>query len=87
MAEYGLYGAMVRHALPLPESIIKSAKAGDVEQSQAPWLLGKMNINYKTLRHCSQESFLHELHRILFCNNEEINFFYYDYSPNNSFMK
>ena len=41
MAEYGLYGAMVRHALPLPESIIKSANAGDVEQSQAPWLLGK----------------------------------------------
>ena len=40
MAEYGLYGAMVRHALPLPESIIKSAKSGDVEQSQAPWLLG-----------------------------------------------
>ena len=64
MAEYGLYGAMVRHALPLPESIIKSAKAGDVEQSQAPWLLGKMNINFKTLRHCSQESCLHELHRI-----------------------
>ena len=64
MAEYGLYGAMVRHALPLPESIIKSAKAGDVEQSQAPWLLGKTNINFKTLRHCSQESCLHELHRI-----------------------
>lgn len=42
MAEYGLYGAMVRHALPLPEAIIKSAKAtGDVEKSQAPWLLGK----------------------------------------------
>lgn len=41
MAEYGLYGAMVRHSLPLPESIIKSAKSGDVEQSQAPWLLGE----------------------------------------------
>ena len=44
MAEYGLYGAMVRHALPLPESIIKSAKSGDVEQSQAPWLLGEWHF-------------------------------------------
>ncbi|KAG8189954.1 hypothetical protein JTE90_009093 [Oedothorax gibbosus] len=39
MAEYGLYGAMVRHSLPLPESILKSAKEGDVA-SCAPWLLG-----------------------------------------------
>ncbi|GBM48978.1 Visual system homeobox 2 [Araneus ventricosus] len=39
MAEYGLYGAMVRHSLPLPESILKSAKDGDVA-SCAPWLLG-----------------------------------------------
>ncbi|GFT28183.1 visual system homeobox 2 [Nephila pilipes] len=39
MAEYGLYGAMVRHSLPLPESILKSAKDGDVS-SCAPWLLG-----------------------------------------------
>ena len=44
MAEYGLYGAMVRHALPLPDSIIKSAKAGNVEKSQAPWLLGEYII-------------------------------------------
>ena len=35
MAEYGLYGAMVRHSLPLPESILNS---GD---KCAPWLLGK----------------------------------------------
>ncbi|GFO27520.1 visual system homeobox 2 [Plakobranchus ocellatus] len=28
MAEYGLYGAMVRHSLPLPETIVKSAKEG-----------------------------------------------------------
>lgn len=40
MAEYGLYGAMVRHSLPLPESILKSAKDG-VEDSYAPWLLSK----------------------------------------------
>ena len=40
MAEYGLYGAMVRHSLPLPESIIESAKKGIME-SNAPWLLSK----------------------------------------------
>uniref|UniRef100_A0A1I8NJA7 Visual system homeobox 2 n=1 Tax=Musca domestica TaxID=7370 RepID=A0A1I8NJA7_MUSDO len=37
MAEYGLYGAMVRHSLPLPETILKSAKDNE---SVAPWLLG-----------------------------------------------
>ncbi|CAG4992594.1 unnamed protein product [Colias eurytheme] len=37
MAEYGLYGAMVRHSLPLPETILKSAKDND---NVAPWLLG-----------------------------------------------
>ena len=40
MAEYGLYGAMVRHSLPLPDTIIKSAKEGALESS-APWLLSK----------------------------------------------
>ena len=39
MAEYGLYGAMVRHALPLPDAIVQSADKG-IEQSSAPWLLG-----------------------------------------------
>uniref|UniRef100_A0A8C4NEV0 Visual system homeobox 2 n=1 Tax=Eptatretus burgeri TaxID=7764 RepID=A0A8C4NEV0_EPTBU len=39
MAEYGLYGAMVRHSIPLPECILKSAKEGLME-SCAPWLLG-----------------------------------------------
>ena len=39
MAEYGLYGAMVRHSLPLPDTIVKSAKNG-VDASCAPWLLG-----------------------------------------------
>ncbi|XP_076313928.1 visual system homeobox 2-like isoform X2 [Tachypleus tridentatus] len=38
MAEYGLYGAMVRHSLPLPESILKNNKEG--EMCCAPWLLG-----------------------------------------------
>ncbi|XP_050549198.1 visual system homeobox 2-like [Daktulosphaira vitifoliae] len=36
MAEYGLYGAMVRHSLPLPETILKSAKENECV---APWLL------------------------------------------------
>lgn len=39
MAEYGLYGAMVRHSLPLPETILKSAKESG-EGAVAPWLLG-----------------------------------------------
>lgn len=43
MAEYGLYGAMVRHSIPLPESILKSAKDGIME-SCAPWLLGKRSV-------------------------------------------
>ncbi|KAL2305740.1 hypothetical protein Nmel_003629 [Mimus melanotis] len=50
MAEYGLYGAMVRHSIPLPESIINSAKSGLVG-SCAPWLLGmhkkSMEVNRK----------------------------------------
>ena len=41
MAEYGLYGAMVRHSLPLPETILKTAKDGIME-SAAPWLLGRV---------------------------------------------
>ncbi|XP_056624444.1 visual system homeobox 1 [Triplophysa dalaica] len=45
MAEYGLYGAMVRHSIPLPESIINSAKNG-MMGSCAPWLLG---MHKKTL--------------------------------------
>lgn len=41
MAEYGLYGAMVRHSLPVPETIIKDSEKGE---SVAPWLLGKNDI-------------------------------------------
>jgi len=40
MAEYGLYGAMVRHSLPLPDSIVNSAHNG-IEESLAPWLLSQ----------------------------------------------
>ncbi|KIH56486.1 homeobox domain protein, partial [Ancylostoma duodenale] len=39
MAEYGLYGAMVRHSLPLPDTITKTAETADPQQSAAPWLL------------------------------------------------
>uniref|UniRef100_A0A3Q2CZ83 Visual system homeobox 2 n=1 Tax=Cyprinodon variegatus TaxID=28743 RepID=A0A3Q2CZ83_CYPVA len=55
MAEYGLYGAMVRHSIPLPESILKSAKDGIME-SCAPWLLGKtwiIKFFFSSLRHIS----------------------------------
>lgn len=44
MAEYGLYGAMVRHSLPLPDTILKSAKENE---TVAPWLLGmEMKSNF-----------------------------------------
>ncbi|VDP62092.1 unnamed protein product [Schistosoma mattheei] len=41
MAEYGLYGAMVRHSLPLPKTILKSALDNN-DESCAPWLLGNL---------------------------------------------
>ncbi|XP_041661517.1 visual system homeobox 2-like [Cheilinus undulatus] len=47
MAEYGLYGAMVRHSIPLPESILKSAKEGSTD-SYAPWLLGMHKKSVET---------------------------------------
>lgn len=56
MAEYGLYGAMVRHSIPLPESILKSAKEG-VTESYAPWLLGKLPQNCVGHVSSSQKSF------------------------------
>lgn len=46
MAEYGLYGAMVRHSLPLPESILKSSRDSEESNSCAPWLLGKYHFFY-----------------------------------------
>lgn len=48
MAEYGLYGAMVRHSIPLPESILKSAKDG-ISDSYAPWLLGRLQLGQPQL--------------------------------------
>lgn len=50
MAEYGLYGAMVRHSLPLPESILKSAQEEGGECC-APWLLGEYH-GYKRKMSC-----------------------------------
>lgn len=52
MAEYGLYGAMVRHSLPLPETIVKSADTtSGVDGSCAPWLLGMHRKSLEAAEH------------------------------------
>ena len=51
MAEYGLYGAMVRHNLQLPDTIIKSASEEGVEGSCAPWLLGMHRKSMEAAEH------------------------------------
>ncbi|KAK0418345.1 hypothetical protein QR680_013511 [Steinernema hermaphroditum] len=51
MAEYGLYGAMVRHSLPLPETITKSNETGDPTESAAPWLLGMHKKSLEAAAH------------------------------------
>ncbi|XP_041353250.1 visual system homeobox 2-like [Gigantopelta aegis] len=58
MAEYGLYGAMVRHSLPLPETIAKAANGG-VPESCAPWLLS-MHKKSSEASHSLQDSFAHD---------------------------
>ncbi|XP_053538648.1 visual system homeobox 1 [Ictalurus punctatus] len=55
MAEYGLYGAMVRHSIPLPESILNSAKNG-MMGSCAPWLLGEKPRMHKKSMEMSKKS-------------------------------
>ena len=50
MAEYGLYGAMVRHSLPLPDTIVKSAEEG-IDGSCAPWLLGMHRKSLEAAEH------------------------------------
>ncbi|CAF0790885.1 unnamed protein product [Brachionus calyciflorus] len=50
MAEYGLYGAMVRHSLPLPDTIVKSAESG-IDGSCAPWLLGMHRKSLEAAEH------------------------------------
>ncbi|XP_018321674.1 visual system homeobox 2-like [Agrilus planipennis] len=52
MAEYGLYGAMVRHSLPLPETILKSAKENE---SVAPWLLGMHRKSIEAAHHLKEQ--------------------------------
>lgn len=51
MAEYGLYGAMVRHSIPLPETIVKSAEEGGIDRSCAPWLLGMHRKSLEAAEH------------------------------------
>ncbi|GMR42390.1 hypothetical protein PMAYCL1PPCAC_12585, partial [Pristionchus mayeri] len=51
MAEYGLYGAMVRHSLPLPETITKASENDDVTGSAAPWLLGMHKKSMEAAAH------------------------------------
>ncbi|CAJ0580637.1 unnamed protein product, partial [Mesorhabditis spiculigera] len=51
MAEYGLYGAMVRHSLPLPDTITKAADPADPNQSPAPWLLGMHKKSMEAAAH------------------------------------
>ena len=43
MAEYGLYGAMVRHSLPLPDTIIRQS---ETDECVAPWLLGESEYTF-----------------------------------------
>uniref|UniRef100_A0AC34QHU2 Uncharacterized protein n=1 Tax=Panagrolaimus sp. JU765 TaxID=591449 RepID=A0AC34QHU2_9BILA len=50
MAEYGLYGAMVRHSLPLPDTITKS-ESEDPTESAAPWLLGMHKKSLEAAAH------------------------------------
>ncbi|XGW15550.1 hypothetical protein V3C99_001203 [Haemonchus contortus] len=54
MAEYGLYGAMVRHSLPLPDTITKTAETSDPQQSAAPWLLGMHKKSMEAAAHLEQ---------------------------------
>uniref|UniRef100_A0A3Q3GU88 Visual system homeobox 1 n=1 Tax=Labrus bergylta TaxID=56723 RepID=A0A3Q3GU88_9LABR len=75
MAEYGLYGAMVRHSIPLPESILNSAKSG-MMGSCAPWLLGEPHtrMHKKSLemsKKCSSPRESDSNRSDSFCDEEE----------------
>ncbi|XP_027413987.1 visual system homeobox 1 [Bos indicus x Bos taurus] len=54
MAEYGLYGAMVRHCIPLPDSVLGSGEGG-LLGSCAPWLLGMHKKSAGTIRKTESE--------------------------------
>ncbi|XP_058418197.1 visual system homeobox 1 [Diceros bicornis minor] len=60
MAEYGLYGAMVRHCIPLPDSILDSANRRLVG-SCAPWLLGMHKKSTGMIRKPGSEEKMAEL--------------------------
>ncbi|CAN9500174.1 unnamed protein product [Ophioblennius macclurei] len=66
MAEYGLYGAMVRHSIPLPESILNSAKNG-MMGSCAPWLLGMHKKSLEMAKKCSSPTLADSTRSDSFC--------------------
>ncbi|XP_068183814.1 visual system homeobox 1 isoform X2 [Antennarius striatus] len=70
MAEYGLYGAMVRHSIPLPESILNSAKNG-MMGSCAPWLLGMHKKSLEMSKKCSSPAESDSIHCDSFCDASE----------------
>lgn len=60
MAEYGLYGAMVRHSLPLPDSIVKPTSEGkEVVESSAPWLLSMHKKSIEAAQKLKEEEMEH----------------------------
>ncbi|KAI3362881.1 hypothetical protein L3Q82_001912 [Scortum barcoo] len=70
MAEYGLYGAMVRHSIPLPESILNSAKNG-MMGSCAPWLLGMHKKSLEMSKKCSSPPQSDSTRSESFCDSSE----------------
>uniref|UniRef100_A0A3Q0R5C3 Visual system homeobox 1 homolog, chx10-like n=1 Tax=Amphilophus citrinellus TaxID=61819 RepID=A0A3Q0R5C3_AMPCI len=70
MAEYGLYGAMVRHSIPLPESILNSAKNG-MMGSCAPWLLGMHKKSLEMAKKCSSPPASDSTRSDSFCDASE----------------
>nr|XP_046258813.1 visual system homeobox 1 isoform X2 [Scatophagus argus] len=70
MAEYGLYGAMVRHSIPLPESILNSAKNG-MMGSCAPWLLGMHKKSLEMSKKCTSPAESDSTHCDSFCDSSE----------------
>ncbi|XP_051690437.1 visual system homeobox 1 [Oryctolagus cuniculus] len=60
MAEYGLYGAMVRHCIPLPDSVLKAAEGG-LRGACVPWLLGMHKKSTEMVRKPGSEDRLARL--------------------------
>uniref|UniRef100_A0A8C2W4J5 Visual system homeobox 1 n=1 Tax=Chinchilla lanigera TaxID=34839 RepID=A0A8C2W4J5_CHILA len=55
MAEYGLYGALVRHCLPLPGAVLSTAQGGP-RGCCAPWLLGMHKKSLEMIKKPASES-------------------------------